>query len=473
MRKPSKILYLILVFLAIPLPAAAYVSQSVIDSLVDRAYYMLTSVDDPGSGMTREMAIASAKGIIAKLRALAQEDPNQAYITGKARELEAQIYLEEKGLLLEKDQFRQKNRNDLIATFNKELGKKRPSFRQLGEYRDQMTAIDVRAVADVDRSLKKRAASLGVEVPAALQAALEKGLVDSARSELVYCEVNREHLGLSTARYAALEAKVTARLSDEDERALVLKSLDGLKAALAQGDLVTARREDAFIGRRIRSLRSRLIPHEWSRLNGDYELYSRKFHAREDSLVNAAVSALKRSGPAAAEQQLEAMKKAGVSPERIGEVDRAILEVVIKQKKLEPEPDASSDTDPDDSIINGFALSDMLARAKKRAAEKKDSAQAAQLALGRFTQVEEVRKERLRTAYALRELRDKEKIQTEKERALAELVDIYTFLELQKSKDAYQKLIYAKTLLQNNIPLEDYEKVTAAVEREIAKSKQP
>ena len=453
--------------------SASSLTQSAIDSLVDRAYYILTSVDDPGSGMTREKAIAAAKIITSQLRGIAEGDPNHGYILGKAKELEAQIYLEEKGLLLEKDQFRQKNLNDLIAAFNKELGKRRPSLLQLWSYKGQIAALDQRTGDEVDRSVKKRALALCAEVPVALQTALEKGLVDSARSELVYCEVNREYLGFSIARYAALEAKVAAHMNDEDERTLVIKSLDGLKNALAKGDLVTARREDAFIKRRIRSLRSRLIPHEWSRLNGEYELYSRKFHAREDSLVNSALSALKKTGPEAAEQQLDAMKTAGVSPERIGEVDRAILETVIRQKHLEPDKNSSIAIMPDDSDAGCFALSDMLARAKKRAAEKRDSAAAAQISLARATQVEEVRKERLRIAYVLQELRNKEKKLTEKERALAELVDIYTFLELQKSKDAYQKLIYVKTLLQNNIPLEDYEKVTAAVERELSKTKSP
>lgn len=471
MPRPSLILFLILTNLVIPLHAASCVSQSVIDSLVDRAYYILTSVDDPGSGMTRKNAIFSVKAITSRLHALAADDVNGGYILGKAKELEAQIYLEEKGLLLETGRYTQKLLNDQIGSFNKELGKRRPSLRQLWVCRDQMAALEQGAGADVEKVIKKRASSLALEVPLALQTALEKGLVDSARSDLLYCEENRDYLGFSAARYAALEAKVAAKMSDADEQTLVRKSLDGLTTALADNDLAVARRENAFIERHIRSLRSRLLPYEWNRLNSAFDLSSRKFHAKEDSLVNEALTALRKSGPVAAERQLDAMKITGVSPERAGEVDRAILETVIRQKRLEPDENSSLTTMPDDSDAGGFALSDLLARAKKRAAEKKDSAAASQVSLGRSTQVEEVRKERLRIAYTLRELREKDKKLTEKEQALAELVDIYTFLELQKSKDAYQKLIYAKTLLKNNIPLEDYDKVTAAVERELEKTK--
>jgi hypothetical protein len=374
MRIYTEFLFPILTIVAIPLHAATCVSQSVIDSLVDRAYYILTSVDDPGSGMIRENAIHSVKAITTRLHALAADDVNSAYILGKAKELEGQIYLEEKGLLLETGQYTQKLLNDQIVSFNKELGKRRPALRQLWAYRDQMAALEQGAGADVEKSIKKRASSLALEVPTSLQNALETGLVDSARSELVYCEENRDFLGFSAARYAALEAKVAAKMSDADEQTLVRKSLDGFKTALANNDLAVARRENAFIDRHMRSLRSRLLPYEWNRLNSAFELSSRKYHAKEDSLVSAALFALKKGGPAAAEQQLDAMKSKGVSPERISEIDRAILETVIRQKRLEPDENASPTILPDDPDAGAFALGDMLARAKKRAAEKKDSA---------------------------------------------------------------------------------------------------
>jgi hypothetical protein len=69
------------------------------------------------------------------------------------------------------------------------------------------------------------------------------------------------------------------------------------------------------------------------------------------------------------------------------------------------------------------------------------------------------------------ELREKDRRLTEKEQALQEPVDIYTLLKLRKSNDACPKLIYVKALLKSNIPLEDYERVTAAVERELETTK--
>jgi hypothetical protein len=285
----------------------------------------------------------------------------------------------------------------------------------------------------------------------------------------VYCEVSREYLGISAVRYAALEGKVTAKLGAEDERALVLKSMESLRVSLSKNDLATARKESAFVGRRIRSLRNRIVSHEWNRVSADYNLLSRKLDHKQDSLVEVALALLRNSGLQAATQCMDTMKKRGVSLERIGKVDHAILQTVISQKRLEPSRDSLFTSLESDSTVGGFALSTMLSAAKKRVLEKKDSIATQKTAKAEATQVEEVRKNRLQTAYALRQLREREKKKTEKQQALQELVAIYTFLELQKTRDAYQKLLYVKTLLKNNIPLEDYEKVTAAVEREVKK----
>jgi hypothetical protein len=90
--------------------------------------------------MTQEEAVASAKRIAVKLRKLAEYDQNRKYILFKTGELENQIYLEEEGLLLEKEQYRQKSANDLIPLFNAELGKQRPDFKNLWSIQKQMAA---------------------------------------------------------------------------------------------------------------------------------------------------------------------------------------------------------------------------------------------------------------------------------------------------------------------------------------------
>ena len=74
--------------------------------------------------MKMEDAISSAKQTAARLKSIARGNPNEKYILWKVGELESQIYLEESGMLLEKNQRRQKQVNDLVGPFNTEIGKR-------------------------------------------------------------------------------------------------------------------------------------------------------------------------------------------------------------------------------------------------------------------------------------------------------------------------------------------------------------
>lgn len=107
-----------------------FISQSYVDSLVDRAFYIFNSVSDPSSGIPAERAVEYGKQIAAKLREIARDDVNKKYILWRTGELEAQIYLEESGLLMEKEQFRAKESNELVMLYNGEIGKGRPDFHE-------------------------------------------------------------------------------------------------------------------------------------------------------------------------------------------------------------------------------------------------------------------------------------------------------------------------------------------------------
>ena len=441
------------------------VSQTVIDELTDKAYYVLNSAADPASGLSPEQAVAAAKAIAEQMRTLAQNDLNKNYILAKASELDGQIYLEEKGLLLEKEQWKEKNVTALVAQFNAALGQARPSFAALGNIERQIALIAPAKGTEATASIKKRAAVLARDVPTSLETLLKDGKLDSARTELVYCQVNGADLGFSEPAYAALEAKVAAKATLEDERSLIANSLDRFRTTLAAGDLADASKERQFAGGKIAALRTRMVPHEWDRFNKDFELLDSKLRHREDSLCAVALSRLRASGPSAASAFLDTLTLRGVSPERIGRIDHQILEAVVAQKKLES-PDSGIVPAAPDSAGGANALSDILAAARKAAAEKSDSLSCAQTERGRSTQVDEVRKDRLRVAYTLWKLRDEKKQTTEKQLALQELVDIYTSLELHKPADAYQHFSKSRDFLQKNLPAEDFVKVTATVQRQ-------
>ncbi|MDD5674816.1 MAG: hypothetical protein PHC61_11670, partial [Chitinivibrionales bacterium] len=76
-----------------------YVQQSYVDSLVQDAFYGFNEAAAASSQadakQKKQEAIAGAKEVAHKLRALAQNDPNQKYILWRLSELEGQIYLEE------------------------------------------------------------------------------------------------------------------------------------------------------------------------------------------------------------------------------------------------------------------------------------------------------------------------------------------------------------------------------------------
>jgi hypothetical protein len=450
-------------------PKSAFVGQGVIDSLVDRAFYILNSASDPSNGMTQEEAVASAKRIAVKLRSLAEYDQNRKYILFKTGELENQIYLEEQGLLLEKEQYRQKSVNEIVPLFNAELGKKRPDFNELWSIQKQMAAVDANMAIDMENSIRKRAVALAKEVSWLFETLLTDGKIDGARAELAYCRVNGGYLGLSPSRYAVLEAKLNSKVSADDEREQVIKGLERFKTALKGNDLKNARLENEFLGEKIQALRSHSLPFDWTRLDKDYELLSSKYVRKSDSLCDVATTILRTRGPYAASAYLDTMRAMGLSNEKVTRADRMILATVVADKQhslTAPAPESALSIANDSEAVeagSSAVLDDLLAAARKRAQEKKDSVATVRQELGRTTQIDEVRKDRLRVAFELQQVRSRDAKKTDSATALQELVAIYTSIEKNNPKEARERFTASKALLRKNIPAEDFDRVTEVV----------
>jgi hypothetical protein len=461
---------LFLTFLVFQVYAAekttTYVAQDVIDGMVDKAYFILNSADDPSSGYTQERAVASAKAVAEQLRGMAQNDANRKYILGKVNELEGQIYLEEKGLLLEKERYKQKNALALIPQFNSALAGPRPGFAELQGIERRLQDLDPHKADEAAASIAQRTSALAREVPAAIEAALAAGRIDDARGDVAYCQLNATFLGLSGATCAALEAKVSARSNAADEREFVQKALERFRMNLTKGNLAEARKERLFSEGKLPSLRKRIVPYEWNRLNKEYQLLAGKLDKREDSLCTVARARLHEKGPSAAAAFLDTMMLRGVAPERIGKTDRLILEAVVEEKKSEHTASPVVVPVVSDSAKGPNALDDLVAAARKAAAEKNDSLSSEKTERVRNTQVEEVRRDRLRVAYTLWKMREEQKQTTEKQQALQELVDIYTSIELHKPAEAIQLFVKARDFLKKNLPPEDFAKIAATVERQ-------
>ena len=160
----------------------AYISQTAIDTLVQKAYYILNSTEEISrAALSKEEAIGQAKKIVQKLKGIAEGDRNKKYILWKTGELESQIYLEENGLLLEKGQKRQKAVNDIISRFNEELAKKRPDFSQLGQLCRQMKPLSASKAKELSASFDDRRKNIGREVVSSIDQAVDRGDFDKAR----------------------------------------------------------------------------------------------------------------------------------------------------------------------------------------------------------------------------------------------------------------------------------------------------
>ena len=283
---------------------------------MDRTLYIFNSLSDPGSGISAQRAIEYGKDIAAKLREIAEYDVNKKYILWKVNELESHIYLEENGLLMEKEQWKQKNINELVKGYNVELGKKRPSFSRLASFFSQMSALDQSSAKQMEKSIKSRANALAGEVPHELEEALQSKSYETAREDIAWCESNREYLKISTSRIAELQAKVFTDISLDRERVILKGDFDSLEASLLKNLLPEGRNRAALIKNRLDGLKNRMMALEWSRLNNEQLRFSGKIGNKEDSLVNKDIGLLKSEGIVAAEMFFDTLRATGVSEEK-------------------------------------------------------------------------------------------------------------------------------------------------------------
>ena len=145
-------------------PNKKYLSKGFIDGSIGRAFYVLTEAASvAGVGFRQREAIAEAKKIARNLRELAKGDPNERYVIWKVGELEAQIYLEERDLVLQQMQKGQQDVNQLIVRFNAEVGKSRPDFASQA-IRPLMSRLDDSKASEVASSFSKRIQAISKRV---------------------------------------------------------------------------------------------------------------------------------------------------------------------------------------------------------------------------------------------------------------------------------------------------------------------
>jgi hypothetical protein len=443
----------------------AYVSQTYIDTLIQQAYYSLNATEEISrAAPQKDAAIVEAKRIVAKLKKIAESDRNRKYILWKVGELESQIYLEEKGLLLEKDQKRLMAVNELIGPFNRELAKPRPDFTALDNMYARMKDLDATKAGELEFSIRDRRKGLSREITAAIERCVEKGDFDRAREDLAYCKNNQAFLDVSLTLYSTLTAKVQAHVSVDNEKAFILANLTKADNACGRNDLGAARAIMKTIAVRLDGIKGALYQREWDKLYFGNKKIGRAIERKEDSLVALDLVLLKNQGVGAATEFSDSvLKKWDVAPEKIGSVNYAILETAVAQKKKDDYRNKDVEALVDNQQDSGSMMEDILAAAKTKAKAKADSVRLAEEGNKHLTSVEKVRLDNMRLAEQGKEKREQKRIQENQDKAQHLLVDVYTLLEKGKRKQAQDEFKENQVFFKEYLAENPYKKLETAI----------
>ncbi len=425
-----------------------YVHKTMVDTMIQQAFVNLNAAADnmPGSDGRRTQALADARRVSARLRTMAQGDPNEKYVLWKTGELESQILLEERDLFLRKMEKVQKEKNAIIDIFNAELGKKRPDFIVLKKAGDDMKIWDPSKAREIEWSLEQRSVNISREVVYTLEKALLTGDLDKTQREFDYCTKNRALLKIPSDKFNRFEARIRS-LGD----AIKLKPSIDEQIALAEDVLPRIRLREARKNlQEIQSLLYRIESDLPPRERDEYAAKVRKISSgitrKEDSLVAISYSILSSKGENAALEQVESvLRPCGVSEPKIGQVHTSIMNVATLRGSagdttLSREMKALSQSEE-----SGIDFSLVRSRAKKKAQDRADSARSAEEVRARVLLSEQTKADSLRQAV---ELKAQLAMRENQEKASTVSVQIYTLLEENKIEDAYQKFLSGQKALE-------------------------
>jgi hypothetical protein len=447
--------------------AQEYTSQTYVDTSIQRAFYNLNAATDvAGMGMKMEEAIAFARQTANRLKSIAKGNPNEKYILWKVGELESQVYLEENGLLLEKNQKRQRQVNDLVGPFNTEIGKHRPDFSHLAEMYNQALTIDRSKAFEFGTALESRKRGIRREAVASLESGVATGDFDLAWRELVYLKNNMAPLGIPLAQYSMLAAEVQAKVKVDNEREFIATNANAVESEIAKNSFAEARTSLGVLDDRVESLRDIMRKVEWDRCYFRNKHLRETLDRREDSLIRVNTVILRDQGVVAADDYLEnTVKKSGVFHEKVGRMELAILEKAMASRKLQDtsvvkQLASISMSQADDS---SSVFSDLMSAAKKRAQEKADSAAAAQEGHGHVTHIEGVRLANMRVSQELLRKREDELQKENVDRAEKQMIDIYVLLEKKEVQKAHDQYTDHQALLARYIPAQAFSVLDSTV----------
>ncbi len=302
-------------------------SKDYIDTTIMQAIYLLSegaSVD--GVGFAREKAIADAKAAGQRLRAEAKGDPNESYVLWKVEELDGQITLEEKDLVLEKMQKGKETIDQVAEDFNREVGKDRPDFAALQQFQAQMKVLDQERAGTMGKSIVSRLKTISRAAVDALEEALIYGNAARADEEFRYCLRYRQYFEIPPATFRNLETRVSACDQSVEELKVIRGEADSAQAFIAATVLGRARTLLADAENRLSVIKGQILIAEDSACAWRLIQLTSDLKLCEDSLVQVNLDILKSKGTDAASEYLKkVVHPAGVSRDKSARIDQAIL----------------------------------------------------------------------------------------------------------------------------------------------------
>ncbi|MGM0444603.1 MAG: hypothetical protein ACQEQV_10490 [Fibrobacterota bacterium] len=314
---------------AVYLGAEEFLSQDYIDTTIQKAYYKFIAANSASGGRSsQKQAIEEAKATVERLKKQAETDPNYRYILWKVNELEAQIALEEEEYDIQNAYKRGLQINEMVKKFNRELDKERPSFGKLHGFHKSMMKLDVSKANEFADLINHHHRYIRQQVQDDIQDAFRRGDYEKAEDLFGYAIKSRRYLGISERQYSQWRQKITDKKTADflrknlDERISnaadllgetknIMKSRRIVQVLLSDLENASDLLDYSFVSRARRNLKQNL-----ARIN----------HV-EDSLVQYNLSLIDGHNTDRAARYLErVLQNAGISSEKIAQVDRAILQ---------------------------------------------------------------------------------------------------------------------------------------------------
>jgi hypothetical protein len=454
-----------------PFPQAAqkksYLSQELIDTTVLRAFYIINEATNvAGVGFRQKEAIEHARRIAQQLRTMAKGDPNERYVLWKVGELEAQLYLEEKDLLLQQIQKGTVSVNQLIARYNAEVGKDRPDFATMRKIHIQMGKLDNTKANELADSFNKRYRNISREVVFSLEKALMNGDLEKSRQEISYILRNRTYLTISDSRYLQLESRVEGLSRARELEKIIDKDLASAIVYLVRNSLNEARDKITYSKNNFSEIYSFLPQQESSYWQMRIDKTDRLLTSKEDSLVNINMMLLNNRGVKEANNYLQSiLKPYGVSRDRVAMVDQAILGVNTSDDgKMRKEIGTVA---TEDDTTSNMVFDDIMSSAKKKAQLKADSIKAVQEKEFQKLQAEKAKQDSIQLAA---QEKAAQKLRNQQEKAAAIAMEIYSKLEKNNYKAASNQFNKENSFLSTYLSKDAFDMLDATLNQSASES---